>query len=135
MADPRALLSILKLTRPFTRSLMGARPAASELLRSFVPEADPTGPTPELDLQPACDDRWITRARPTFLYVMYGMILWALPMGFIAALSPRTAEAMARGVNAYLTALPEPLYVLFGTGYLGYATLRQWEKTKLGARQ
>lgn len=75
-------------------------------------------------------DPWTSRARPGFLYVMYAMILWALPMGVIAALSPATARAMATGMTAYLNGLPEPLYALFGTGYLGYATLRQWGKAK-----
>jgi len=75
-------------------------------------------------------DRWTTRARPTFLYVMYLMILWALPMGLVAAFSPATAKAITSGISNYLSALPEPLYTFFGTGYLGYATLRQWGKVK-----
>ena len=29
---------------------------------------------------------------------------------------------------AYLSGLPEPLYALFGTGYLGYTAARQWGK-------
>jgi hypothetical protein len=33
-------------------------------------------------------------------------------------------------MNAYLTGLPEPLYALFGTGYLGYTAARQWGKIK-----
>ena len=31
-------------------------------------------------------------------------------------------------LTAYLSALPEPLYALFGTGYLGYTAARQWGK-------
>ena len=73
-------------------------------------------------------DPWTSRARPTFLYVMYVMILWALPMGLLAAISPATASEIAQGMTAYLTALPEPLYALFGTGYLGYTAARQWGK-------
>jgi len=73
-------------------------------------------------------DPWTSRARPSFLYVMYVLILWALPMGVISALSPATAKGIAAGMGAYLAALPEPLYVLFGTGYLGYTVTRQWGK-------
>lgn len=73
-------------------------------------------------------DRWTSRARPSFLYVMYAMILWAVPMGLIGAFSPRTAGAIAGGMTAYLNGLPEPLYALFGTGYLGYSVMRQWGK-------
>lgn len=73
-------------------------------------------------------DPWTSRARPSFLYVMYAMILWAVPMGVISAFRPDAAAAIAAGMNAYLNGLPEPLYALFGTGYLGYTVARQWGK-------
>jgi hypothetical protein len=75
-------------------------------------------------------DPWTSRARPSFLYVIYAMILWALPMGLIAAFRPEAARDIAAGMNAYLNGLPEPLYALFGTGYLGYTAARQWGKAK-----
>jgi hypothetical protein len=75
-------------------------------------------------------DPWTSRARPSFLYVMYVLLLWSIPMGLIAAIRPATAEAIARGMNAYLTGIPEPLYALFGTGYLGYTVAREWGKAK-----
>jgi hypothetical protein len=75
-------------------------------------------------------DPWTSRARPSFLYVIYAMILWAVPMGVIAAFAPERAAAIAAGMNAYLNGLPEPLYALFGTGYLGYTAARQWGKAK-----
>ena len=71
-------------------------------------------------------DPWTSRARPSFLYVMYTLILWALPMGLLAAFRPDAAAKIATGMNAYLSGLPEPLYALFGTGYLGYTVARQW---------
>ncbi len=73
-------------------------------------------------------DPWTSRARPSFLYVIYALLLWALPMGLIGAFSPDKAQAIAQGMNAYLAGLPEPLYALFGTGYLGYTAARQWGK-------
>ena len=75
-------------------------------------------------------DPWTSRARPSFLYVMYALMLWAIPMGIVAAFRPETAGAIASGMNAYLSGLPEPLYALFGTGYLGYTAARQWGKIK-----
>ena len=75
-------------------------------------------------------DPWTSRARPSFLYVMYALLLWALPMGLIAAFRPEAARDIAAGMNAYLAGLPEPLYALFGTGYLGYTAARQWGKAK-----
>lgn len=75
-------------------------------------------------------DPWTSRARPSFLYVMYALLLWSIPMGLIAASRPEMAEAIARGMNAYLAGIPEPLYALFGTGYLGYTAARTWGKVK-----
>lgn len=75
-------------------------------------------------------DPWTSRARPSFLYVMYALILFSVPMGVIAAFDPITARAIGNGMTAYLAALPEPLYALFGTGYLGYTAARQWGKVK-----
>jgi hypothetical protein len=75
-------------------------------------------------------DPWTSRARPSFLYVMYALLLWAIPMGLISAAAPDMAERIARGMTAYLRGLPEELYALFGTGYLGYPAARQWGKLK-----
>ena len=75
-------------------------------------------------------DPWTSRARPSFLYVMYALLLWAIPMGLIAAAAPDMATRIAVGMTAYLNGIPEPLYALFGTGYLGYTAARQWGKVK-----
>ena len=75
-------------------------------------------------------DPWTSRARPSFLYVMYVMILFSLPMGLVACFSPQAAHDIGSGITAYLNGLPEPLYALFGTGYLGYTVARQWGKAK-----
>ncbi|HEX5536375.1 MAG TPA: holin family protein [Sphingobium sp.] len=75
-------------------------------------------------------DPWTSRARPSFLYVMYALLLWSIPMGLIAAAQPEMARAIATGMNAYLAGIPEPLYALFGTGYLGYTAARAWGKAK-----
>ena len=76
------------------------------------------------------NDPWTSRARPSFLYVMYAMILWAIPMGLIAAVQPAMAKGIAEGMNAYLAGIPEPMWALFGTGYLGYTAARSWGKAK-----
>jgi len=75
-------------------------------------------------------DPWTSRARPSFLYVMYTLILWAIPMGLIAAVDPKLALGIGSGMTAYLRGLPEELYMLFGTGYLGYTAARTWGKAK-----
>jgi len=75
-------------------------------------------------------DPWTSRARPSFLYMMYALILWAIPTGLIAAADPRMAKGIADGMTAYLRGIPEELYALFGTGYLGYTAARTWGKVK-----
>lgn len=75
-------------------------------------------------------DPWTRLARPAFLYVMYALLLWAIPLGVIAAIRPAMAMAVAHGMTGYLAGIPEPLYALFGTGYLGYTAARSWGKAK-----
>ncbi|HXG99981.1 MAG TPA: holin family protein [Sphingomicrobium sp.] len=75
-------------------------------------------------------DPWTSRARPSFLYMMYALILWAIPMGLIAAADPRIAVNIGNGMTTYLRGIPEELYALFGTGYLGYTAARTWGKVK-----
>jgi len=73
-------------------------------------------------------DPWTSRARPSFLYVMYAMILAAVPMGICSAISPSTAVAVADGMQAWLSAIPTEMWTLFGVGYLGYTGARTWDK-------
>ena len=73
-------------------------------------------------------DPWTSRARPTFLYVIYLLILSAIPFGFLWAVNPEMAERITTGFGKWLDAIPEPLYALFGAGYLGYTAFRSWDK-------
>lgn len=77
-------------------------------------------------------DPWTSRARPSFMYVIYVMILMSIPMGILAAFKPDMATAISVGMQAWLAAIPEDLYVLFGIGYVGYAGARTLEK-RMGA--
>jgi hypothetical protein len=75
-------------------------------------------------------DPWTSRARPSFLYVMYALILAAIPMGVLHAYNPELAVSIATGLKAWLEALPEELWWLFGAGYLGYTAARTIDKPK-----
>ena len=79
-------------------------------------------------------DPWTSRARPSFLYVMYILILAAIPFGVFFAFRPDTAMQVAAGVKAWLDALPEEMWWLFGAGYLGYAGARSFEKGRGAAK-
>ncbi|AUW58058.1 hypothetical protein C1T17_08000 [Sphingobium sp. SCG-1] len=91
---------------------------------------DAAADTSALMAEVSARDLWTSRARPTFLYVIYALLLWSIPMGLIAGVRPDVADAIARGMTGYLHGLPEPLYALFGTGYLGYTAARMWGKVK-----
>jgi VanZ family protein len=74
--------------------------------------------------------RFTRYARPGFLYVIYAMILWGIPLSLLAAFIPGTAAAMADIMGRYLGAIPESLWALFGAAYLGYTAARQVGKIK-----
>lgn len=112
-------------------------PAEAAKAKAALLQAEQDGRLKEMQVQLSAiiaegqsADPWTSRARPGFLYVMYVMILWSIPMGIISAISPDIAGHIINGMTGYLSAIPEPLYVLFGTGYLGYTAARQWGKVK-----
>ena len=74
-------------------------------------------------------DPWTSRARPSFLYVMYALILFAIPMGVLSAFRPEVAIQIANGMKAWLAAIPDSLWAVFGVGYTGYTVARSaWDK-------
>lgn len=79
-------------------------------------------------------DRWTSRARPSFLYVVYILLLWSIPMGLLAMFAPDKAVAFTAGFKGWMEALPEPVLQLFGVVMLGYVGGRSWEKVKGAAK-
>lgn len=73
-------------------------------------------------------DKWTSRGRPMFLYVIYIMLLSAIPMGIVHAWNPTISANVAEGFKAWLAAIPTELYTLFGAGYLGYGAFRTYDK-------
>lgn len=80
-------------------------------------------------------DKWTSRARPSFLYVMYVMILTALPYGMLSAFFPETARFAAAGAQAWLAAVPQGLWDLFQFVAGGYVGARTIEKIAPGVVQ
>lgn len=76
----------------------------------------------------ASSDKWTSRARPSFMYVMYIMILFGIPIGIISAFSPHTAVAIGDGFKAWLGAIPTTLWEIFGGCYAVYTWKRTDEK-------
>lgn len=75
-------------------------------------------------------DPWTSRARPSFLYVCYLLILFSLPMGLVSAFDPETASRIASGMQAWLGALPGSITDLMTFVMLGYIGGRTVEKVK-----
>jgi len=74
-------------------------------------------------------DPWTSRARPSFLYVIYIMILASIPMGVLSIFRPDMANQVAAGMQAWLAAIPTELWTVFGIGYTGYTMSRSiWDK-------
>ena len=76
-------------------------------------------------------DPWTSRARPTFLYVVYLLILMSIPMALVHAFNPELSLRLIEGFNGWLNAIPESIITLFGVGYLGYTGARSYDKFKI----
>ena len=77
-------------------------------------------------------DPWTSRARPSFLYVVYVLLLWSIPMGVLTIFRQDAAVLFTEGFKAWLLAIPEPILTLFGVVMTGYVAGRSWEKVKGG---
>lgn len=73
-------------------------------------------------------DKWTSRARPTFLYVMYIITLSALPYGIMYCFNPAIASAFRDGFKEWLVAVPSHLWDTMTVGYLGYCGSRSMDK-------
>lgn len=79
-------------------------------------------------------DAWTSRARPSFLYVVYVLLLWSIPMGVLGMFRPDLAVAFTSGFQGWMAAIPDSVLTLFGTVMTGYVFGRSWEKVKGAAK-
>jgi Holin of 3TMs, for gene-transfer release len=79
-------------------------------------------------------DPFTSRARPTFLYVMYTIIMLLVFGAIVGIWWPVQVFQAAENLTKLLAALPEQLWWLFGTGYLGYTGARTFEKSRGAAK-
>lgn len=73
-------------------------------------------------------DPWTSRARPTFLYLMYAVIVLAFVGGILGIWFPSHVAQAADNIGRLLAAIPDSLWWLFGAGYLGYTGARSFDK-------
>jgi len=76
------------------------------------------------------EDPWTSRARPTFLYVMYAVIGLCFIGGILGIWWPDEVGRASTNIAALLNAVPDDLWWLFGAGYLGYTGARSFEKRR-----
>lgn len=79
-------------------------------------------------------DPWTSRARPTFLYLIYAVILLCVTGAVIGIWWPDHVATAASNLTSLLMAIPESLWWLFGAGYLGYTGSRSFDKWKAAGR-
>jgi hypothetical protein len=121
------------LTKAADKLWPDADEKAKNLLR--LKELDQAGEFKEFEIaagniqsEAKSDDPWTSRARPTFLYVMYVYLLAALPIGCIAIFYPTQVTLAIAAAKTYLAAIPTEMWTLFGAGYLGYVKKRSDDK-------
>lgn len=76
------------------------------------------------------DDPYTSRARPSFLYVVYILLLWSIPMGVLTIFNPEAADLFTKGFKTWLSSIPDEILQLFGVVMTGYVLGRSWEKVK-----
>lgn len=135
-------------------ALLAALPVLGKLIDKVFPDAEAkakanlelaqlaqAGDLKELELQLSAilaeaqsADPWTSRARPSFLYVVYVLLLWSIPMGVANVFYPAEAARFTVGFNAWLHAIPEEVLTLFGVVMTGYVAGRSWEKVRGAAK-
>lgn len=76
-------------------------------------------------------DPWTSRARPSFLYVFYFIIIGMTVVApVIGVFKPEAMQVFFENVGKGFGAMPEELWYTFTIGYLGYAGARTFEKRK-----
>lgn len=111
------------------------RAAAQQALLSMTREADLAELQVTLSAilaEAQSQDPWTSRARPTFLYVIYFVILLCVTGAIIGIWWPDKVTTAATNLTMLLNGIPESLWWLFGAGYLGYSASRSFDKWKTG---
>lgn len=73
-------------------------------------------------------DPWTSRARPTFLYVVYAILMMLFFGAIVGIWYPANMEIFFINVQKAFGALPEAMWATFAAGYLGYTGARMSEK-------
>lgn len=76
-------------------------------------------------------DPWTSRARPSFMYVFYTIIIGMTVVApILGVFNPEAMDMFFSNVDKGFSAIPEELWWTFTAGYLGYAGARTIEKNR-----
>src|SRR3990172_6853045 len=76
-------------------------------------------------------DKFTSRARPSFMYVFYIVVLClTLAAPFVGIFFPAQMMQFYANVQYGFKAIPDIMWQTFGVGYLGYVAAREYGKTK-----
>jgi len=74
-------------------------------------------------------DPWTSRARPSFMYVFYALLIFlVIVLPLIGLAEPTAMTAVLGNIKLGFAAIPEEMWWTFTAGYLGYTTARSYEK-------
>jgi len=76
-------------------------------------------------------DPFTSRARPSFLYVFYIIILMCFAGGIIGIWFPNEVALAATNIRDLLGAIPAELTAAFTAGFLGYCGSRSYDKKQI----
>ena len=135
------MLSILTKALPLVGSLLDKiipDPEARDQAKLELAKLQQQGDLKEIEVQMSAivmeaksRDAWTSRARPTFLYLIYLVIVLCLVGGIIGIWAPDAVSQAASNSRGLFDTIPEELWWLFGTGYLGYTGARSWDKREI----
>lgn len=80
-------------------------------------------------------DPWTSRARPSFMYVFYFVVLSLVVIApAVGVFFPEQMALFFANVASGFQAIPEEMWWVFTAGYLGYSGSRTFEKVRKVAR-
>jgi hypothetical protein len=131
---------LMQLATPIIDSLF-PDPTKRAEAKAKIMQAELDGETAHMEaalsaivMEAKSKDPWTSRARPSFLYVMYLVIVLCFVGGIVGIWWPDHVATAASNITNLLASIPDSLWTLFGAGYLGYTGSRGWEKIKGAAR-
>ena len=131
------LSAILEVGNTLIERLIPSRQAKDEAKRKMM-ELIQKGEFRQLEermstirAEATSSDQWTSRARPTFMYVVYLVVLVnCILMPAVGIFWPTSMESYFVYIAQGFDAIPGEVWATFTAGYLGYAGLRTYEKKK-----